>query len=177
MYNMQAYHCAITSLNVTGCSYLNLLNVCYNDLSALTVNGCTGLRTFQVFCNQITENNMTALVNSLPTVPSGTLRALYNTDEANVVTSAHVRAANQKGWNVQRYTGSTWVNIVAPSVIPGDVNDNGQVDINDVTALINYVLTGYSTGINLEAANTDQQGGVDINDVTALIARVLTGSW
>jgi hypothetical protein len=86
-------------------------------------------------------------------------------------------AANQKGWNVQRYQGDNWVNIVAPSVIRGDVNDNGQVDINDVTVLINFVLSGDSTGVNLEAANTDQQGGVDINDVTALIARVLTGSW
>ena len=69
------------------------------------------------------------------------------------------------------------VELEAPEFLRGDVNNNGQVDINDVTVLINFVLSGDSTGVNLEAANTDQQGGVDINDVTALIARVLTGSW
>ena len=75
------------------------------------------------------------------------------------------------------YFGIMEVELEAPEFLRGDVNNNGQVDINDVTVLINFVLSGDSTGVNLEAANTDQQGGVDINDVTALIARVLTGSW
>ena len=51
------------------------------------------------------------------------------------------------------------------------------VDINDVTALINYVLTGNATGVNMTNANCDLQGNVDINDVTALINYVLKGAW
>ena len=54
----------------------------------------------------------------------------------------------------------------------GDVNGNGTVDINDVTALIQYVLTGSTTGINLSNADVN-----DINDVTALIQYVLTGAF
>ena len=178
---MQAYHCAISNLNVTDCSHMNLLNVCYNNLSALTVNGCTGLRTFNIFCNQITEDNMTALVNSLPTVPagSGTIRALYYTDEANVVTAAHVRAANQKGWNVQHNTGSSWVNIDA-SVTRGDVDGEGNVNMDDLTALINYLLTSNSAGINLaNAAICDSPSSttVTMDDLTALINFLLTNAW
>ena len=59
----------------------------------------------------------------------------------------------------------------------GDVNGDGHVDINDVTALINYVLTGNATGVNMTNANCDLQGNVDINDVTVLINFVLKGAW
>jgi len=59
----------------------------------------------------------------------------------------------------------------------GDVNGNGAVDINDVTALINYVLTGSATGIDLDAANCNLDTEVDISDVTALIDYMLHGVW
>ena len=59
----------------------------------------------------------------------------------------------------------------------GDVNIDGSVDINDVTALINILLTGATDGVDLEAANCNLEGGVDINDVTVLINYLLKGSW
>ena len=59
----------------------------------------------------------------------------------------------------------------------GDVNNDQNVDINDVTALINYVLTGNAVGVNMTNANCNLQGNVDINDVTALINFVLKGAW
>ena len=46
-----------------------------------------------------------------------------------------------------------------------------------MTALINYVLTGNATGVNMTNANCDLQGNVDINDVTALISYLLSGNW
>ena len=57
----------------------------------------------------------------------------------------------------------------------GDVNGNGVVDINDVTALIASILSGDTTGI--VKANADMNGDqvVDINDVTALIDLILKG--
>ena len=69
------------------------------------------------------------------------------------------------------------VKLIKPAVIRGDVNGDNDIDINDVTALINYVLTGDSAGINLVGANADLQDDIDINDITALIGRVLTGAW
>lgn len=58
----------------------------------------------------------------------------------------------------------------------GDVNGDGSVDINDVTALIAYVLTGDATGLDLRAADVNGDTEVDINDVTSLINFVLTGN-
>ena len=59
----------------------------------------------------------------------------------------------------------------------GDVNGDGQVKINDVTALIDYLLSSDATGINVTAADCNQDGYVKINDVTALIDYLLGGSW
>jgi hypothetical protein len=59
----------------------------------------------------------------------------------------------------------------------GDVNDDGQVKIVDVTALITYLMTGDYTGINLQAADCDQNGEVKISDVTALITYLMRGTW
>ena len=59
----------------------------------------------------------------------------------------------------------------------GDVDGSGDVSIDDVTALIDYLLTGDATGVNLNGADCDQSGDVSIDDVTALIDYLLTGGW
>ena len=59
----------------------------------------------------------------------------------------------------------------------GDVNGDGSANINDVTALIDYLLTGNASGINLTIADTNLDGLIDINDVTTLINYVLKGTW
>ena len=65
----------------------------------------------------------------------------------------------------------------APFFLRGDVNGNGVVTIGDVTDLIDYLLKGNATGINVLAADCDQDGKVSIGDVTALIDYLLSGSW
>ena len=62
---------------------------------------------------------------------------------------------------------------VEPIMI-GDVDGNGIVSIDDVTALINYLLSHDETGINLANANVEDDEKVDIADVTALISMLLT---
>ena len=57
----------------------------------------------------------------------------------------------------------------------GDVNGNGEVDINDVTALIASILSGDTTGIVKANADMNDDQVVDINDVTALISLILKG--
>ena len=59
----------------------------------------------------------------------------------------------------------------------GDVNGDGNVRINDVSALIDYLLSGDESGINIGAADCDQDFEVKINDVAALIDYLLSGDW
>ena len=59
----------------------------------------------------------------------------------------------------------------------GDVNGDGSVTIADVTALIDYLLSGNATGVNVGAADCNNDTHVTIADVTALIDYLLSGNW
>jgi surface protein len=59
----------------------------------------------------------------------------------------------------------------------GDVDADGNVTISDVTALIDYLLSGNASGVNLTAADCDLDGSITITDVTVLIDALLTGHW
>ena len=59
-----------------------------------------------------------------------------------------------------------------PPFIPGDVNEDNEVNIADVTALIDYLLNVTST-INLAAADVNNDSEVNIADVTRLIDLLL----
>lgn len=57
-------------------------------------------------------------------------------------------------------------------VKPGDVNGDGEVNISDVTALIDLLLSG-ETGTEMADVNSD--GEVNISDVTSIIDMLLGG--
>lgn len=67
--------------------------------------------------------------------------------------------------------------ITQKTMTRGDVDNDGSVNISDVTALIDYLLSGNASGVNLGAADCDQDGSINISDVTALIDFLLKGSW
>ena len=61
-----------------------------------------------------------------------------------------------------------------PEFILGDVNDDGVVDIDDITMLIGVVLGSTPSNAHIEqAGNVDGLGAIDIDDITALISQVL----
>lgn len=66
---------------------------------------------------------------------------------------------------------------IVDDVIPGDVNGDSKVNITDVTDLIDYLLSGDASAINLAGADCNQDGSVNISDVTALIDYLLSGHW
>ena len=65
----------------------------------------------------------------------------------------------------------------APSYTRGDVDNNGIINITDVTVLIDYLLSGNATGVNLDASDTNLDTQVTIADVTRLIDYLLSGAW
>lgn len=61
-----------------------------------------------------------------------------------------------------------------PEPMRGDVDQNGSVNISDVTALINYLLSGEQAPAE---ADCDLSGTLSIGDVTTLINYLLSSSW
>lgn len=58
----------------------------------------------------------------------------------------------------------------------GDANGDGKVSIDDVTSLIDYLLSGNVTQFNVVNADVDEDGSITIADVTALIDLLLSGN-
>ena len=60
----------------------------------------------------------------------------------------------------------------------GDLNMDGFVNMDDLTVLINYLLTNNPEGININnAADCDGHAGVSMDDLTAMINHLLTNQW
>ena len=64
---------------------------------------------------------------------------------------------------------NTWT----PEILPGDVDDDGNVGIADVVALIDYLLYEVEGSLNLAAGDLDGDTSITIADVTALIDIIL----
>ena len=148
---------------------------CYgNQLSELSVEGCTALKTLYCYQNKISGTGMTTLVNSLPTRSAsdpGFFRVLDDVNENNVITANQVDVARSKFWNPQMWNGNAWVDITAS--LRGDVNGDGSVNISDVTALIDILMRGVTAP---PTADVNQDNSLNISDVTALIDIILSGS-
>ena len=64
--------------------------------------------------------------------------------------------------------------IPEPEPLPGDVNGDREVNIADVNAVINIILSGND---DTTAADVNGDGEINIADVNAIINIILTGSW
>jgi len=175
--NLKCYGCDLTNLYVTGCSSLTYLDCTYNKLTSLDVTGCSALNHLEIYFNKISGTGMTTLVNSLPTRSASNKGVMYaiHINDNNSMTAAQITTASNKYWLPKKYNGSAWVDLTAST--RGDVDGDGSVNISDVTALIDYLLSGNASGINVSAADCDQDNSVNISDVTSLIDYLLSGAW
>lgn len=82
-------------------------------------------------------------------------------------------------FGVRSYFGTTiyvddcWVTDVTETTLKGDVNGDTEVDANDVSDLISYLLGNTPEDFTVDAADINGDGKVDIRDVTALIDVIL----
>ena len=93
----------LTELDVTGLSEMYFCGCYGNQLTTLDVTGCDKLMIFTIYNNRIKGDGMTALINSMPTVKSGTFEVInkQNGEEQNVITDEQIAAAQAKGWTVE----------------------------------------------------------------------------
>ena len=88
----------------------------------------------------------------------------------------HVKAyyvnGTESAWS--RFQGVT---LPMQLLLRGDVDGDGTVGIADVSALIDYILSGDAASINEQAADADMNGDVNVADVTVLIDYLLNQEW
>ena len=99
------------------------------------------------------------------------------------LTTPSDNAQTWPGWDNNRLYYTNGSHFVIPGSVVGlrgDVNNDGVVNIGDVTALINGLLSDSQTPsstFNPTNADCDLSGNVSIGDVTVLINYLLSGSW
>jgi len=107
--NLSCFSNQLTSLDVSKNTALTKLWCYSNQLTSLDVSKNTVLTTLWCYQNKIKGKAMDTLVESLPTVSSGTIRVIYYENEKNVMTTTQVADAKTKGWTPY-YTkdGTNW---------------------------------------------------------------------
>ncbi len=182
------------------CSSLRQLDLPRFDTRKVTdmngmFRGCTNLESLDL--SSFDTHSVTRMIwmfyncSNLTTIYAGS-----NWDTAGVTSSSSMFAnctslvggqgttyneSNPKDKTYARIDGGTsnpgYFSEKGGTFLRGDVNGDGSVNISDVTALIDYLLSSNPSGVNLTAADCNQDGNVNISDVTALIDYLLSGQW
>ena len=191
---LNCYNNQLTSLDVSNNTALYYLDCSYNQLTTLNVSNNTALQNLYCYNNKLTTldlskntllyylsccdnairgEGMTALVNSLPTIPAGDEEGhflVYDESggiyEHNRITTAQVKVATDKGWRVlslfeDNYAGEPEAN--------GDANGDGLENIADVVMLSKAILKG-STDLKYDVNGDGQVNAKDITELVNAIA-------
>ena len=176
---------SLTSLDLSGFNTANviIMGSMFNRCSALTeldlsnfdtrnvtnmysmFSRCSNLTTIYVG-NEWSTNAVTSSSNMFKDCTSlvGGMGTTYRSNHVDA-SYAHIDGGSS---NPGYFTAKS-------TALRGDVNGDGNIDVDDVTALIAAVLSG--TPVDPAAADVNGDNMIDVDDVTSLIARILSGSW
>ena len=103
-------------------------------------------------------DNVTLLDNHAITEPAGA----YWSNEAHAVLDADGKEIREQ-----------WVTIAVRTVIPGDANGDGKVNITDAVAIVDYILGNRMEGFNEAAADVNNDTKINITDAVAVVDIIL----
>jgi hypothetical protein len=86
-------------------------------------------------------------------------------------TTYRYRVAADDGDAISEYSGYVTVTTAARQVISGDVDGDGVVDVADVTAIVECIL---SEDVTLEQFDVNNDGAVDVADITKVVSVILS---
>ena len=160
MYNMLGYCQSLTSLDLSSFNTSQVISMSsmFDHCANLrTIYVGDGWNTAAVTISQDMFKNCTSLVGGQGTI--------YSDSNPTDKTYAHIDGGpSNPGYFTAKNAG-----------LRGDVNGDNDVNISDVTALIDLLLGGGT--ISNSAADCNQDGQVSISDVTVLIDYLLSGNW
>ena len=184
MWRMFAWCSELTSLDLSHFNTSKVTNMAYMfyrctgltslDLSSFNTTNVTDMSAMFYYCSNLTtiyageEWSTEAVTNSSQMFNYSTslVGGQGTTYDANHVDKeyAHIDGgASNPGYFTDKNAG-----------LRGDVNGDGHVSIADVSALIDYLLSGETAPAG---ADCNQSGNVSIADVSALIDYLLSGQW
>ena len=144
---------ASTATNYTGTNLLKGNYYCNQD-GTITFTAKSGTSSFNA-------NHYTARTNKMYIIgitASGKLGFVKATDTAMPANKAWIE-----------YEGTA--ELVLP--LKGDVNKDGEVDVADVTMLVDYILGKNPSNCDVNACDVNEDTTIDVGDVTSLVDIIL----
>ena len=127
----------------------------------------------------INDNTLRVVAYTIPSTAisgnSGELMRLHFTCDDEAYEGTTVRIDSISLSNTKGEQKSSLQDVAMKIVKMGDVNDDGVIDVTDVTMLINRVLGTKSANFHESAADMNGDTVLDVTDVTLLINKVLKG--
>ena len=181
----------IAELDVSGCPSLVILSCEYNEISELDLSNNPLLARVSCFMNRLTDidftNNPLFPIETVSCVGHGNIGTGYrddalavtaiadegwhfvewHTEDGEFITDEHLFFLDESGY-------TTFVAVFEPDdFIPGDVNGDGEVDVNDALLVMRHAL-GLIELENTYAADVNGDGTVNLEDAL-LILRTAMG--
>ena len=160
----------LTYLNISQNELLEELNCSSNQLTQLVFENNPNLKKIYIHKNKVRGDNMTRLVNSLPTKSAdshGYLYVFYEEDEntGNYMTYSQMAMAMEKHWDIHQTTDGNWKRISISSL--GVAIDEG----NFPDEVFRDYVKQYDTDHN-GALSTEERKSVTEMDVIGNVADV-----
>ncbi len=160
--------------------YTFVVNCASSDYIKITSSGVPDMRYVKVYAGEFTAPQLKASESG-----DETYRVITGITFKNYTVTGLT-----SGGTFYFYVEANYINGgIAPSMVKevtlfenehtfqlGDVDHDGTVSISDVTALIDYLLTG-DNGACLVCGDVETDGIISIGDVTALIDYLLSNHW
>ncbi|MBR5698653.1 MAG: dockerin type I repeat-containing protein [Prevotella sp.] len=121
-----------------------------------------------------TSSTLTLQNFTAPTNPQKYVVGITASGKLGFVTATGTAMPANKAW--LEYTGSAELVLPFEKVLLGDVNNDGNITIADVTALVNILASpdpSQGGEYNLQAADVDGNGRVTSDDIEALVNMIL----
>ncbi len=173
-----------TVLAMPGSNYANytcVLNATANESVTFTGENYPRITNIKVYAGDINDPTKAPLLLASETGDSLIRIITGITDKQYAVDN--LAAGGTFNYKVKTVyiddTESPWSNVEQVTLLPatqglrGDANVDGKVDVNDVTTVINYILSKNPTPFNYDNANVNGDEAVNVLDVTLIINIIL----
>lgn len=175
----------LQQLNLEANTALQKLRCQENQLSSLLLStqsmpqAATSAQA-PIYCydNRLEGEAIDRFIAALDNRPTRKTCYLFTRDsDGQSMTKTQVQASRAKGWwPMQISSGNYYDYEGEDDALRGDINGDGSVDGNDVSALLEMVLAGGVSDEQTAVADINADGSVDGNDVSALLEMVLAGN-
>ena len=154
---------SVTSIGIqafSGCSGLTSVTIgnSVTSIGQYAFSKCTGLK--EVYCQ----------AEQVPTAESNA----FNNNSIASATLYVPESVVDDYKTTTPWSGFGTILALEPEIL-GDANDNGAVEIGDITSVLTLMANPDATGYNNKAADANKSGAIEIGDITTILTIMAGG--